>query len=526
MGKSSFSNKIKENELTPGDHIYSYRRAYSFSHHGIFVGDGSVIHYTGTDEDRPSFNIKGLCRRNCGFDPNGNHGVVLSCLDCFLSDHSLYRYEYEVSETWFALKRSGSCTTRPSDPPEDVLKRAYLLLNEKGFGNYNLFENNSENFATFCKTGQGISSQMESVTRIVVNSAAGIVFHKLLKYDCGKEMKMTDPRLQKENAVYSIEDCSEPKENVVYRIRDRPETDEEEKEEEEDDKVDEDEDEEEKDEEREREMGKSSISYKIKENELQPGDHIYSYRRAHIFSHHGIYVGNGRVIHYTRTDEDRPSFNINEICRRACGFNPRRHHGVVLSCLGCFLSGHSLRRFEYGVSETWFALKRSGTCATHSSDSPEDVLKRAYLLLNENGFGNYNLFENNCENFATFCKMGQRISSQIKSVTTVAAEAAIAIVLHKLQKYDYGKELKMTDRRLQKKNAAYSIQDCPEAKENVVYRIRDRPESDEDEKEGEEDEVDEDKDEEEKDGEDDYNDYDDNNHERYLKDEEEEEEKE
>ncbi|KAK6926226.1 LRAT domain [Dillenia turbinata] len=157
MGKSSFSNKIKKNELRSGDHIYSYRSAHSFSHPGIYVGHRRVIHYTRTDEDQPSFDIEGSCRRRCGFDPNRDHDVVLSCIDCFLSGHSLCRSEYGASETWFTLKRSGTCTTRPgpSDPPEKVLKRAYSLLNKNGFGDYDLFENNCENFATFCKMGRG-----------------------------------------------------------------------------------------------------------------------------------------------------------------------------------------------------------------------------------------------------------------------------------------------------------------------------------------------------------------------------------
>ncbi|KAK6936426.1 LRAT domain [Dillenia turbinata] len=284
-------------------------------------------------------------------------------------------------------------------------------------------------------------------------------------------------------------------------------------------------------------MGKSSFSNKIKKNELKQGDHIYSYRRAHSFSHHGIYVGNGRVIHYTRTDEDRPSFNLKGFCKRSCGFDPDRHHGVVLSCLDCFLSGHSLRRFEYGVSETWFALKRSGTSTTRPSDPSENVLKRAYRLLNKNGFGDYDLFENNCENFATFCKMGQGISSQIVSVTTAAIMALGAIVGHKLLKYEHGREMKMTDPRMQKGNAVYRIRDRPEPKENVVYRIRDRPESDEDEDEDEEEEDDEDEeDEDEEDDEvdeddeddeyeeeeDDFDDYDDHYQDRYLEDDEEE----
>lgn len=31
-----FSNKIDHEQLNPGDHIYSWRQAYIYAHHGIF----------------------------------------------------------------------------------------------------------------------------------------------------------------------------------------------------------------------------------------------------------------------------------------------------------------------------------------------------------------------------------------------------------------------------------------------------------------------------------------------------------
>lgn len=89
---------------------------------------------------------------DCGFR-QPNSGVVLSCLDCFLGSGSLYCFEYGVPASVFLAKvRGGTCTTAESDPAETVIHRAMYLL-QNGFGNYDVFRNNCEDFALYCKTG-------------------------------------------------------------------------------------------------------------------------------------------------------------------------------------------------------------------------------------------------------------------------------------------------------------------------------------------------------------------------------------
>lgn len=161
-----FSNKIKREELKAGDHIYSWRNAYVFAHHGVYVSDGMVIHFTrgagleigiGTVLDRIIFSSSTArpsdnpCPR-CG-DYWRDDGVILSCIDCFLSGGELYLFEYDVSPALFLAKpRGGTCTLAKSDPPEDVVHRANFLL-QNGFGGYHVFKNNCEDFAIYCKTG-------------------------------------------------------------------------------------------------------------------------------------------------------------------------------------------------------------------------------------------------------------------------------------------------------------------------------------------------------------------------------------
>ncbi|CAA7042447.1 unnamed protein product [Microthlaspi erraticum] len=179
------SNKISRDELKPGDHIYSWRNAYLYSHHGIYVGDGKVIHFTcrgglesGTGTVLDKIIVSSVPNHGCGNNPCPNcgdqsklDGVISSCLDCFLAGGNLYLYEYGVSKALLmANPRGGTCTTATSDPPGEVVFRAKFLLLHKGFGVYDLLNNNCEDFAIYCKTGlivlskHGCSGQANSAS--------------------------------------------------------------------------------------------------------------------------------------------------------------------------------------------------------------------------------------------------------------------------------------------------------------------------------------------------------------------------
>ncbi|XP_061372871.1 protein LEAD-SENSITIVE 1-like [Gastrolobium bilobum] len=156
------SNRVERDEIKPGDHIYTYRAVFTYSHHGIFVGGSKVVHFiperklksiteTSSNLDDPTSSPCPIFP-DCGFR-QPDSGVVLSCLDCFLRKGSLYCFEYGVSPSVFLTRiRGGTCTTALSDPPETVIHRAMYLL-QNGFGNYDVFQNNCEDFALYCKTG-------------------------------------------------------------------------------------------------------------------------------------------------------------------------------------------------------------------------------------------------------------------------------------------------------------------------------------------------------------------------------------
>ncbi|CAH8335110.1 unnamed protein product [Eruca vesicaria subsp. sativa] len=163
---SLITNKVERDDLKPGDHIYTYRAVFAYSHHGVFVGGSKVVHFKPEQSLNASSSSSSSVSEvndssseapcptypDCGFK-QPNSGVLLSCLDCFLKNGSLYRFEYGVSSSMFLTRvRGGTCTTAQSDPSQTVVHRAMHLL-QNGFGNYDIFQNNCEDFALYCKTG-------------------------------------------------------------------------------------------------------------------------------------------------------------------------------------------------------------------------------------------------------------------------------------------------------------------------------------------------------------------------------------
>ncbi|XVE89930.1 hypothetical protein DITRI_Ditri20bG0035700 [Diplodiscus trichospermus] len=135
----------------------------------------------------------------------------------------------------------------------------------------------------------------------------------------------------------------------------------------------------------------------------------------------GIYVGkatvtnsrneqieiNDAVIHF----EGIGKSTIQIPCER-CGHSSRRI-GVVISCLECFLKGNSLHVYEYEIPYLKLRFKRSGTCSVNPSRPVDEVLQTAFGYLADQNFGKkYNFFFNNCEDFATRCKIGEPMSNQ------------------------------------------------------------------------------------------------------------------
>ena len=114
----------------------------------------------------------------------------------------------------------------------------------------------------------------------------------------------------------------------------------------------------------------------LSEKNLNLGDHIYV--RRLLFSHHGIYAGDGNVIHYTGEEKEKKDPLVRE------------------TIIEDFLKGGKLRRRNY---------KR------HLP--PSETLSPAKKHLSNNG---YSITLNNCEHFATYCATGKKKSKQVRKV--------------------------------------------------------------------------------------------------------------
>src|ERR1700722_8293107 len=96
------------------------------------------------------------------------------------------------------------------------------------------------------------------------------------------------------------------------------------------------------------------------EREPPLGAHLTTSRRG--YSHHGVYVGHGRVVHYS-------------------GFSGTWQCGPVEEVsLARFVKGHPVRSVDHPELRY----------------SPDEIVRRARSRLGEN---DYRLFTNNCEHF-------------------------------------------------------------------------------------------------------------------------------
>jgi hypothetical protein len=156
----------------------------------------------------------------------------------------------------------------------------------------------------------------------------------------------------------------------------------------------------------------------------------------------GIYVGGSKVVHFTTKKEAGTAGLDSAVAMSSlisggspecptfpdCGFQ-LPESGVILTCLDCFLRDGSLHGFEYGVPPAVFLAKlRGGTCTTAASDPPDAVVHRAMYLL-QNGFGSYDVFENNCEDFALYCKTGLILPSEAGIGRSGQAASAVGVPL-------------------------------------------------------------------------------------------------
>ncbi len=128
---------MKTRILTVGDRIKVNRSLYT--HHGIYTGNGFVIHYGG---------LKGSTHKK----------------ECIIETHL---DEFSDGEEVIPLERSINAFDRTK-----VVKRARSRLGEDS---YNLIRNNCEHFTTWCESGKASSKQVQKAAINTVLTSASLL---------------------------------------------------------------------------------------------------------------------------------------------------------------------------------------------------------------------------------------------------------------------------------------------------------------------------------------------------------------
>ncbi len=114
---------------------------------------------------------------------------------------------------------------------------------------------------------------------------------------------------------------------------------------------------------------------------LQKGDHIYCYGIYGTYTHHGLYVGNSKVIHYAG------------LAKRFCAAP------IEIVSLKEFSLGRTIYLKEYSPQQRKFTR--------------DEIAQRALDRVGENY---YSIVNNNCEHFVRWCITGKHKSRQFNRI--------------------------------------------------------------------------------------------------------------
>lgn len=132
------------------------------------------------------------------------------------------------------------------------------------------------------------------------------------------------------------------------------------------------------------------IQYPVLVKTIEPaiGSHLVTSRMG--YTHHGIYIGNDKVIHYSGMADDL-SFTTGAIEKTS---------------MEAFMAGNDF------TVRTYISPRFSG----------QDVVERAHSRLGEN---KYNLLSNNCEHFCEWCINEIHRSEQVEQAKTASTKGLL-----------------------------------------------------------------------------------------------------
>ena len=152
------------------------------------------------------------------------------------------------------------------------------------------------------------------------------------------------------------------------------------------------------------------------------------------YTHHGIYVGDGMVVHYS-------------------GFAEFGKKG--------YIEQTSLKEF-LGDKNDFKIIQYSSNLSIYT---PEQIVERALSRVGENS---YNLIFNNCEHFACWCVTGKERSDQVDYVMKQTSEAAVSYAL--IRSGLVALPTKSTEQALVKTLSAAAVPNLVSAGSSVVQR--------------------------------------------------------
>lgn len=164
-----FSNAVGENGLKRGDHIYVYRGGYTYTHHGIYVGDRlcEVIHFSTVCQGQTCGKVQLTDKLVAK--------VQKTSLEEFCGKDSVRLITYGCRR-WLKPFWNGKSGFVPkSRPAEQVIRVAkYYLENPNEWKKYHVEKNNCNHFAYYCKTGKWLEAGGEGLLRNLIPPIAFI----------------------------------------------------------------------------------------------------------------------------------------------------------------------------------------------------------------------------------------------------------------------------------------------------------------------------------------------------------------
>lgn len=167
--REKYDRLTSKSFLKKGDIIGIARRIIPgsfkiYEHYAVYIGNGEVINFHGEGAD---FTSENKVRKESfqAFVGNGDcedYFVLFFDENCIHPHKIMHQNRFRIDDINYDLTINFEKPVSKIYSPEETIKRAKSRLGEKG---YNIVTNNCEHFAIWCKTGEHVSYQVNSMVR-------------------------------------------------------------------------------------------------------------------------------------------------------------------------------------------------------------------------------------------------------------------------------------------------------------------------------------------------------------------------